>query len=225
MQNEGIADLKEWLRQNEIIIWAHDSQVEPGGVYRYMMRVGFFNPIAGRNWTSSKDKQFNNQPILWSKHIIPDKIVAIPERTLFFPKIAGRPADRIVTVEVCRWVDGLWHKKDFRVTPGSIIGAKDKNEKTPLDENLIALDEIEVDYTTDITVLDIVAGSSHWFKLGSRRASFRNIITTDIIYLDSDGLVKRVGVDKRSWPDELNQKRSKIVKALREQKANLLTRN
>ena len=84
-------------------------------------------------------------------------------------------------------------------------------------------DEIEVDYSTDITVLDIVAGSSHWYRLGGK-SSFRNIVTTDVIYLDTDGLVKRLGVDKRSWPVELYQKRNKIVKAIREQ-TNLLTLN
>jgi len=223
--NQGIFELKEWLEQEEIIIWANDAQVEPGGTYRYLLRVGIFNPIAGRDWFSSKDRWLKNQPILWSPHISPDKIVTIPERTLFFPKIAGRPEDRIVTIEVCRWVEGLWHKKDFRVTPGSIIGTMDKKSKTPSTSVGISVpeDEFEVDYSTNVTVLDIVANSSHWYRFGSSRASFRNLITTDIIYLDTDGLVKRLGVDKRSWPEELDKKRRKIIKAIREQNNSFLT--
>jgi len=221
--SEEFFELKEWLDQEEIIVWANDAKVEPGGTYRYLLRVGIFNPIAGRDWFSSKDKRLKNQPILWSPHISPEKIVTIPERTLFFPKIAGRADDRIVTVEVCRWVEGLWHKKDFRVTPGSVIGAMEKKSKKSLDDTLLPQDEFEVDYLTNITILDIVANSSHWYRFGSSRASFRNLITTDIIYLDSDGLVKRLGVDKRSWPEELDRKRRNIIKAIREQNEGLLT--
>ena len=227
-ESEGIFGLKEWLDQEEIIIWAHDSKVEPGGVYRYLVRFGIFNPIAGRNWFYPQDRQLKNQLILWSSHTSPGKIVTIPERTLFFPNSKPyRLEDRSISVDVYRWVEGLWHKKDFRVSPGSVIGTTDKKEKTSAasGDAIFQEDQLEVDYSTNITVLDIVVNSSHWYRLGGSRASFRNVVTTDIIYLDTDGIVKRMGVDKRSWPEELNQKRSKIIKAIRVQKENFLTRN
>ena len=227
-QNEGIFGIREWLDQEEIIIWAHDANVEPGGIYRYLVRIGIFNPIAGRDWFAPQDRQLKNQLILWSTHTSPGKIVIIPERTLFFPNSKPyRIEDRSISVDVYRWVEGLWHKKDFRVTPGSVIGTMDKKTKTTstAEAMMFQQDELEVDFTTNITVLDIVTNSSHWYRLGGSRASFRNIVTTDIIYLDTDGIVKRMGVDKRSWPEELNQKRSKIIKAIRAQETNFLTRN
>ncbi|MCH9023074.1 MAG: hypothetical protein IID32_09975, partial [Planctomycetes bacterium] len=154
----------------------------------------------------------------------------IPERTLFFPNSKPfRLEDHSVSVDVYRWVDGIWHKKDFRISPGSVIGKMDKQPSSLSTSTsfapLTVTDEVEVDYSTGITVLDIVEDSSHWVKLGGSRAAFRNVKTVDIIYLDVDGFVKRVGMDKRSWPEELNQKRSKIVKAMKEQGENLVTRN
>ena len=209
--------MDEWLAQKEITFWAHDDQIKPGGIYRYQIRVGFFNPIATHNWFTPQQQHLKGQMILWSPPLGVEKVVIVPERTLFFPRIAGRAEDRTVEVEVCRWQDGQWNKKRFRnLTAGSEIGRLEKAAPMENDADARAddLERIDVDYSTSITILDIVPDSQHWCKVGR---SVRPVVTTDILYLIPDGQIRRIGVDKRTWPDGLSQKLSAINKAMREQ--------
>ena len=209
--------MEEWLGKKEMILWAHDDQVKPGGIYRYQIRVGFFNPIATHSWFTPQQQHLEGQMVLWSAPVIVEQVVVVPERTLFFPRIAGRSQDRTVEIEVYRWQDGLWHKKRFRhLTAGSQIGRLEKAIRLEEERDTRSDDEqeIDVDYSTRITILDILPDSQHWCKIGR---SVRPVVTTDILYLDTDGQTRRIGVDKRTWPDGLRKKQTAINKIIREQ--------
>ena len=103
-----------------LLFWAYDDTVEPGK-YRYRIRLGVFNPIAGTNQFSEQDKSLKNKVILWSKFSDTTEPVEIPGKLYFFPREI-QEATKAVTVQVSRYVLGYWYSKDFTVKQGELIG-------------------------------------------------------------------------------------------------------
>jgi len=199
---------------DEIYVWAHDDRIQPGGIYRYRLRVGFFNPIAGRNWFPEEQQDLKKQVVLWSDWQYPQTMVNVPERVLFFPKSAvasaGNPVPSSVRVDVYRREDGTWRKQAYTVAPGHIIGKPEKIKSESGDSE----EELTVDFTTHMTILDIVPEVKYWYKTGR---TYRPISTVDIIYRDNEGVIKRQGVDSRSWSEEYKKKQSQLNDILKEQ--------
>jgi hypothetical protein len=104
-----------------LVFWAHDDTVELRKIYRYRMRLGVFNPVAGTNQLSEQDMSRKNEVVLWSGFSNVTEPVEIPERLYFFARQI-READKVVTVQVSRYVMGYWHSEDFKVSQGEVIG-------------------------------------------------------------------------------------------------------
>jgi hypothetical protein len=205
------------MAKEELTLWAHDGTVAPGGVYRYRMQVGFFNPLSDTDWLGPDQQDLKYQRILWSNFVTPEEVVKVPFRTVFFPKpTTGVTIETSVRVEVCRYQNGKWYKsKPFRVSPGSSIGSVQK-EKVPGSTGLTGSgqEELEIDYRTGITVIDIIPNCKHVYD----NPKPAEIICTDMIYRDTDGTIKRLGTYKQCWPEEMFRLQSTISKALNEQK-------
>jgi hypothetical protein len=107
--------------------WAHDDTVEPGKSYRYRIRLGFFNPLAGKDQLSKKDMSRKNQVVLWSEFSDVTEPVEIPKRMYFFAKRILEAAN-VVTVQVSKYVMGYWRSEDFKVSQGEVIGGVVENE-------------------------------------------------------------------------------------------------
>jgi hypothetical protein len=209
------------FKQDKIHIWAIDGKTQPGAIYSYRLRVGFFNPIAGHNWFRSKEDQgkYKHQRVIWASSADLEQVVRVPRSTLFFPKTSiGAVADASVSVEVYRRQSGLWRKRTFRVASGSEIGAvvneplnpvKSRGRRTAIDENA---ETIEVDYRTGVTVIDIVPKSSHWYI---KPNMIRELTCADIIYCDYDGRIKRLGTHKYTWPEYFIDTKSKIDREIK----------
>ena len=219
------------FKQDKIHIWAIDGKAQPGAIYSYSLRVGFFNPIAGHNWFRNKEDQseYKRQRVLWASSVDLEQVVRVPRSTLFFPKTSiGEVTDASVSVEVYRKQSGLWRKRTFRVASGSEIGtvvneplnptsardrararARDRGRRAAIDENA---ETIEVDYRTGVTVIDIVSKSSHWYI---KPNMIRELICADIIYRDYDGNIKRLGTHKYTWPEYLIDTKSKIDREIK----------
>jgi len=214
------------LQKAEINVWAHDEQVQPGGVYKYWLRIGFFNPIAGRNWVRANQKELDNQKVLWSAWVSPEVLVSVPERIVFFPKSMGRATEANVRAEVCRWEMGMWHRKFYPIVLGMPIGdisetkIKKKINVTEFYGEGVPEEEtaVNIDFRTGITVLGIVPNSTHWVR---RLRSFSQIVCADVIYQDSSGNIKRLGTDSKCWPLELLDKQKYITAAIRKQEEKL----
>ncbi len=84
-----------------LLFWAHDDTVEPGKSYRYRIRLGVFNPIAGTNKFNEQDEDLKNQIVLWSEFSEVEEIVKVPGTLYFFPRDVKNAAG-IVTVDVAR---------------------------------------------------------------------------------------------------------------------------
>ncbi len=104
-----------------LVFWAHDDTVELRKSYRYRMRLGVFNPVAGTNQLSEQDMSRKNEVVLWSGFSDVTELVEIPERLYFFARQI-REVDKVVTVQVSKYVMGYWHSEDFKVSQGEVIG-------------------------------------------------------------------------------------------------------
>ena len=110
-----------------LLFWAHDDTVEPRKSYRYRIRLGVLNPVAGTNQLSEQDISRKNEVVLWSGFSDITEPVEIPGRLLFFAKHI-REAAKVVTVQVSKYVMGYWRSEDFTVSQGEVIGGVVENE-------------------------------------------------------------------------------------------------
>ncbi len=110
----------EKLRE-PMLFWAHDDTVEPGKTYRYRIRLGVLNPVAGTNRLSERDKSRANEVILWSSYSGITEPAEIMGRLYFFANNV-RETDKAVTVQVSRLALGRWYSHDFLVRHGELIG-------------------------------------------------------------------------------------------------------
>jgi hypothetical protein len=104
-----------------ILFWHHDDTVEPKNTYRYRIRLGVFNPVAGTNQLSEQDISQKNKVILWSDFSDATEPVEIPGRSYFFARDIQEAA-KAITVTVCKYVLGHWYSEDFKVSKGEVIG-------------------------------------------------------------------------------------------------------
>lgn len=104
-----------------LVFWAHDDTVEPRKQYRYRIRLGVFNPVAGTDQVSEQDIDKKNDVVLWSEFSDITNPVDIPGRMYFFAKYIREPANE-VTIQVSKYLNGYWHSEDFKVNKGEIIG-------------------------------------------------------------------------------------------------------
>jgi len=210
---------------DELVFWAHDDGVEPGGEYRYRVRLGVFNPVAGKNQLSQRDAARNNEVILWSGFSDVSESVEVPQRLYFFAK-GVQEAAKEVTVQVSKYMLGYWYSEDFKVKGGEVIGdvvlteaAKkaavptkpgEPVESQPTD----AVGEPEaVDYDTGAVLVDVVPVND-WSGDSAMRA--RQYF--EMLYSYDGSRIERMAVGDRYWPDELRVIRSEIRDAQKEPK-------
>ncbi|MBI9017231.1 MAG: hypothetical protein JEZ07_08235 [Phycisphaerae bacterium] len=237
MGNTTDAEAQAEFAKKDMLIWAHDDSVEPGHVYKYSMRVGFFNPIAKSPRFVAAQKELQSAIILWSNWVEPGNLIQIPPRTVFYPKASTSKKDntKVVRFEVVHYHADKWLRETFDVAVGSEIGSV--LEKTIVAEtdnrrggraaagdmgmgmpgmgmagaaaDPAASGKQEVDYRTGAILLDIIPDSVHWVKSGSKMVK---IVCDDIAFRQSDGKVVRLGTDKKTWPDEFD----KMIKSARD---------
>ncbi len=140
-----------------LLFWAHDDTVEPGKSYRYRIRLGVFNPIAGTNKFNEQDEDLKNQIVLWSEFSEVKEIVKVPGTLYFFPRDVKNAA-RIVTVDVARYKLGCWYIKDFAVKPGEDIGKVAEFEPVVEKRRSLMMPSVPetIDYTTGAVLVDVV---------------------------------------------------------------------
>jgi hypothetical protein len=199
--------------RDPLLVWAHDDNSKPGKTYQYRIRIGVFNPIAGKDWFQSDQTDFKDQLVLWSDYSEPTDAVFIPKRTYVFPMgvVADRDApDDIegVQVEVAKYYLGRWRDFDFDVIPGQVIGyevedvqEEDKKQNViddfrPMtDERGTGQDPEMIDFTSDITLVDVTR-EVVW---GSR---LRASSLYKMLYYDSEKKIRQVAIGKSNWDSD-----------------------
>ncbi len=141
------------VTEDQILVWGHDLEVEPGHTYQYRAKVCAYNPFfaKGNQLVKEQDeKGLAKSFVLESAVSEWSEPVTVSPRVRFFVTraSAGDGALGLGTaqVEVYRLVDGQWRRSEMQVQPGERIGRVDEgkgNRKT-------------VDFTTDYYVASIV---------------------------------------------------------------------
>jgi len=189
------------LRES-IVFWAHDDTVQPGSSYRYRVRLGVFNPVAGKGQLRAEDAAYDNKVVLWSGFSDITEAVTIPERLYFFPVNVQETA-KAVEVQVCKYSLGYWHSEQFMVKRGEVIGKEVKVE--PNEQNKDAKQPETIDYTTGAMLVDLVAVND-WS--GEKSLQPRHYF--DMLYSFDGASIKRMSAKLTCWPDELRARYSEI---------------
>jgi hypothetical protein len=191
--------------------WAYDDTVGPGK-YRYRIRLGVFNPIAGTNQFSEQDKSLKNKVILWSEFSDATEAVDIPRMLYFFPREI-QEATKAVTVQVSRYVLGYWYSKDFTVKQGELIGKVGEYKITEEEESKKVTIPKTVDYTTGAVLVDIVPVND-W----SGGNNLHNRRFFDMLYSFDGKDIERLPIKTRYWTEALQSKFNEIKRYEKEPK-------
>jgi len=195
-----------------LVFWAHDDTVEAWNSYRYRIRLGVFNPIAGTNQFSEQDKSSKNDVILWSGFSDVTEQVVIPARSYFFASNIQEAA-KTVTVDVCKYALGYWYSETFAVKRGEVIGKVKRVELKPEEQQSgIAVPDI-IDYGTGAILVDVVPVND-WS--GGQRLIARQFY--DMLY-SYDGInIEHMPVKVMNWSRGLQAIFSDIQKSIKQKK-------
>lgn len=112
-------DFKKLLQP--LLIWAHDDTVQENNTYRYRVKVGVFNPTAGKNWFASNDASFRDDVVLWGEYSPVTEPISIGPMLYLFPTAIERTSGN-VTMDIAKFHRGNWRTHEFSVGIGQTIG-------------------------------------------------------------------------------------------------------
>jgi len=203
-----------------LLVWAHDDTVKPGKTYQYRIRIGVFNPIAGKDWFQSDQADYKNQLVLWSDYSQPTDEVSVPRRIYVFPMdvIADKNTQNDIEgvhVEVAKYYLGQWRDFDFDVYPGEIIGyevedvQEEDGTKNSAGDYRSAGDKEpdKVDFTSDITLVD-VGREVVW---GSR---LRQGTLYKMLYYDAERKMQQTAIGKSNWDSDTRRIYNEIQESM-----------
>jgi hypothetical protein len=206
-----ITDLTDLSAMTEPLrFWAHDDTVEPGRTYQYRIRLGLFNPVAGKNQISPQDEPRKDDIILWSTFSKVTESIDIPERLYFFPL---REAGKVVTIQVSRYLWGYWYNWNFPVQQGEVIGSVVPNKEADEEAAGTTKDAAKlpesIDYTTGAVLVDVTTVNG-WSGGGGANLSPRSC--ADVLYSFDGTSIEHLPVTYGCWPKELQIKFNEIKK-------------
>lgn len=209
-------------QMEKLVFWAHDDTTVPGKKYQYRIRIGVFNPIAGKDWFNEEQVDLKEQTVLYSNFSEPTETVEVTERLKFFATNLrevqkGNGADKTIEIKVARYTLGNWVTKVFNVKNGEQIGAVVDAAETRLAK---ASEEIEtVDLSTGAVVVDC-RRVSQWTGTGTLRPKDFD----ELMYSLGDNSIQTMPIRERFWPDDVLKLYKEIAQAETVDPVALLTR-
>ena len=200
--------------RERLVIWAHDDTAQPDKTYQYRMRIGAFNPIAGRQWLREADKDHNDDLVFWSEYSEVTQPIKIDKRTYFFPQdvTSGK-----VDIQVSKYYQGLWRNEEFKVVASEGIGRpvelEAKKDEYSFDMSGYESDsDVElVDFSTGATLID-VAKTSMW--AGTNLLKPKEY--SEILYTNDGEDILHMAIKSRNWPSDMIRKYNEIADAAQE---------
>jgi hypothetical protein len=202
LSNKDISKIRE-----PITFWAYDDTVSPGGTYRYRVRMGVFNPVAGMGQVREEDKVFANKVILWGAFSKATDAVEIPKRLYFFPMNVNETT-KSVDWMVSKYMMGYWYSDQFSTKRGESIGKRSdvRPESNQTEqENTEAQIPEQIDYTTGAVLLD-VAATQDW--TGGKNLSARPYF--NVLYSYDGSKIEETAAKVINWPDNLRARYNEI---------------
>jgi hypothetical protein len=209
LQNILLTESTEVSNNETLIFWAHDDTVEAGETYRYRLRLGVFNPIAGKEQVIEQDEWQKDKVILWSEFSEPSEAVEIPPKLCFFARDI-QDAAKTVIVTVSRYTLGYWYSEDFMVKAGENIGNVVKLEPPEETTGQLTIPE-QIDYSTGAVLIDVVPVDD--WSVGTTPYKRYNML-----YSFDGTSIKHMAIKQRYWPEKLQTMYAEIRKAEKEPK-------
>jgi hypothetical protein len=193
--------------QEPITFWAYDDTAIPGSTYRYRVRMGVFNPVAGTGEVRGEDKALANKVILWGAFSEVTNEVEIPKRLYFFPMNVNETT-KSVDWMVSKYVMGYWYSDQFPTKRGEAIGktaeVKPESEQTESGNTEAQIPE-QIDYTTGAILVD-VAATQDW--TGGKNLSVRPYF--NVLYSYDGSKIEETAAKVMNWPDKLRARYNEI---------------
>jgi hypothetical protein len=204
--NTNLGDL------DKLVFWAHDDTTEPGEKYQYRIRIGVFNPIAGKKWFTEDQNDLRDQIVLWSKFADVNDVVEIPQRLYFFASDIreiekGGNVDKTVEVMVARYMLGNWLSHTFNVKSGEEIGKVVEATDPRLEQAGINIDTI--DFSTGAVMID-ARKITEWIGSGSLRP--REYY--EFLYSRDGKTIEKTAIRERFWSAKVAKIYKEISDAL-----------
>ncbi len=184
-----------------LVFWAYDDTVQAGQTYRYRIRLGVFNPVAGTEEFAQSDLSYKDKVILWSGFSDVTEPVSIPAMLYFFP-VNMQEASKAVEVQVSKYALGYWYNEQFMVKRGETIGTVADTKVEQSSQDLMLPERI--DYDTGAILVDVVPVND----LSGRSLHSRRYF--DMLYSYDGKVIERVPVKLVNWPNELRLKFGKV---------------
>ena len=222
------------LRVEDLKVWAHDETIEPGKIYSYALQVSFFNPCFETNWLQKSSQEWKLSQVFPSQIAVAENPVLTPPNSLFIPRAVND--ENAARVDVYKYQKGQWFKRSFPIAPGSKIGYP-VNQTAYIEDNTMGntrmrdaggmgmgmgmeaagvttTDEedtqIEVDFSIDVTVLEIKPPITRWYDSGK---GLRSELCGEIIYCEKDGNTKSIATNNAFWPDTFKEMYTNVNRA------------
>lgn len=187
-----------------LTFWAHDDTVVTGESYQYRIRIGVFNPIAGRDWFRQDEEHLKDDVILWSSYSDVTETVTVDPMLYIFPVATTRDSGG-VKVEIAKYHFGRWRSEQFEVWPGESIGMAIEVEKEgsfaarlPGSAGIRTAEFEEIDFTTGRLLVDVI-GRAQW--QGTHSLQFREFF--EMLYTMDGVNIEHLAVTSRFWPRDL----------------------
>jgi hypothetical protein len=212
--------------EESLYFWAFDDTVAAGSIYRYRIRLGVFNPVAGTNNFSEESMPQKDDVILWSDYSDITEVIEVPEKMYMFASDVQQAA-KTATVQIAKYELGYWYMESFTVNRGEGIGkttpVENNNEEASegndgerinsvSEDDTFGLPE-EIDFSTGGIYVD-ASNLSEW----SGAQSFREHYSYQLLYSLDGADMLSMPVGSRNWPAALQAKYSEIRKAEKEPK-------
>ncbi|MHC4264521.1 MAG: hypothetical protein ACYSUK_01145 [Planctomycetota bacterium] len=189
-----------------LVFWAIDDTAKPNHTYRYKIRLGIFNPMAGTEHFTDEYTSYRDKVVLWSEFCNETEAVEIPGRLYFFP-LSAQEETKSVEIKVSKYVLGYWHSNRFQgIKPGEIIGSVANTRPLTGEEQQKNIEfPKEVNYNTGSILVDVVP-VQEW--TGTSNLSQQNY--SELLYSPDGEKILRMPVKSRYWAKNVLNKYNEI---------------
>jgi len=212
----NLADLEK------LVFWAHDDTAKPSEKYQYRIRIGVFNPIAGKPWFSEEQKDLQDQVVLFGIFSEPTETIEIPNKLYFFATDMREAkksniVDKTVEIKVARYTLGNWVSETFNVKAGEQIGTVSDKAKARLEKAGIQTEP--VDLATGYVMVD-TRPVTEWTGTGFLKSKD----FYELLYCKTGQAIATMPIKERFWPEEIAKVYKEIEQAEAAEPVILLTR-
>jgi hypothetical protein len=206
----------------KLVFWAHDDTAKPSEKYQYRIRIGVFNPIAGKPWFSEEQKDLQDQVVLFGIFSEPTETIEIPNKLYFFATDMREAkksniVDKTVEIKVARYTLGNWVSETFSIKAGEQIGTVSDKAKARLEKAGIQTEP--VDLATGYVMID-TRPVTEWTGTGFLKSKD----FYELLYCKTGQAIATMPIKERFWPEEIAKVYKEIEQAEAAEPIVLLTR-